>query len=345
MPAAVGDVLAQDGFDRADGSLGSAPVGGAWTTFGGVTWAIQGNAAAAIGGGGEGVALLATPSAVVSITTDATLSTADAEPSLSFRSVDHQTQLLAGIVRRVNGVGTETANRISLFARQGGSYTELETFPNAMVQPGETYQLRVDADGPEIDVYIDGVQVIDYTLDAALQSTFGANTSHGLRTIYGGVGGDNEDGLSRWDDFVVTDLRDGPTPPPPPPATNPAEYVSLTPGRLLDSRPGATTVDGQSAGIGLRPAGSVTQVQIAGRGGVPADAKAAVLNLTVTQTGAPGFATMWPCNEPQPNASTLNYSDSDVANAVVAKLDPTGKVCVFTFAATHLIVDVNGAIG
>ena len=58
---------------------------------------------------------------------------------------------------------------------------------------------------------------------------------------------------------------------------------SLSPARLLDSRAGGATVDGQLAGIGQRPTGSITEVPVAGRGGVPADASAVVLNVTVVQ--------------------------------------------------------------
>jgi hypothetical protein len=162
-----------------------------------------------------------------------------------------------------------------------------------------------------------------------------------------GIGNDglhpDPTGYARMADAWLTAIPNDPVPPPPPPPPPPgAGFVSLTPARLLDSRPGGTTVDGQGAGIGYRTAGQVTTLQIAGRGGVPTGATAAVLNLTVTQTGAPGFATIWPCNQPEPNASNLNYTDHDVANAVIAKLDPTGQVCIRTSAPTHLIADVNG---
>ena len=52
---------------------------------------------------------------------------------------------------------------------------------------------------------------------------------------------------------------------------------------------------------------------------------------------------MFPCGAPVPNASNVNYVAGDtVPNAVVAKLGAGGKVCVFSYAATDLIVDVNG---
>jgi len=39
----------------------------------------------------------------------------------------------------------------------------------------------------------------------------------------------------------------------------------------------------------------------------------------------------------------VNYTAGSTAtNSVVAKLDPAGGVCVFTHAAAHIVVDVNG---
>ena len=107
--------------------------------------------------------------------------------------------------------------------------------------------------------------------------------------------------------------------------------------------PGLSTVDGQFAGIGVRAAGSVTELQVAGRGGVPADAAAVVLNVTVTGAQGSGFVTVFPCGEALPTASNLNFvAGETVPNAVIAKVGAGGKVCLFTQSATHLIVDVNG---
>lgn len=60
---------------------------------------------------------------------------------------------------------------------------------------------------------------------------------------------------------------------------------------------GGTSTTTASAGIGVRPVGSTTVLQLTGRAGVPADATAAVLNVTVAETQATGFVTVWPCGE------------------------------------------------
>ena len=70
-----------------------------------------------------------------------------------------------------------------------------------------------------------------------------------------------------------------------------------------------------------------------------------MLNLTVVAPAGPGFATVWPCGGPMPTASNINYAAGVVvANAVLAKVGVDGKVCVYTHAATDLVVDVNGFV-
>jgi hypothetical protein len=117
----------------------------------------------------------------------------------------------------------------------------------------------------------------------------------------------------------------------------------LVPGRLLESRSGLSTIDGQFNGVGVRDAGSVTALTVVGRGGVSVDAAAVVLNVTVTDPQAAGFVTVYPCGSSRPTASSLNYvAGSTVANAVIVKVGDGGQVCMFTQAATNLITDVTG---
>ena len=135
----------------------------------------------------------------------------------------------------------------------------------------------------------------------------------------------------------------GDVPPVVPPAGR--SLVSLVPGRLLDSRPGGVTVDGQFAGIGRRAAGSVTAIRVGGRHGVPGDASAVMLNVTAVGPGAPGYLTVFPCDQGQPLASHVNYGAGDVVpNAVLAKTSASGDVCVFTVAASDVLIDVTGFV-
>ena len=122
-----------------------------------------------------------------------------------------------------------------------------------------------------------------------------------------------------------------------------SSYVALLPARLLETRVGAATVDGMFEGGGERVAGSVMELQVAGRGGVPGDAAAVVLNVTAVDAQGVGFVTVYPCGSDRPLASNLNFvAGSVVPNAVVSKIGDGGNVCLFTNNATHLLADVNG---
>ncbi len=122
------------------------------------------------------------------------------------------------------------------------------------------------------------------------------------------------------------------------------DYIPLAPARLADTRPTHTTVDGLFAGDGPVAGGTTLQLPVAGRGGVPASAVAATLNVTVTEASAAGFVTVFPCGSDQPTASNLNFDvGATVPNAVVTKIGTAGSVCIFTSQTVHLVVDVNGA--
>ena len=91
-------------------------------------------------------------------------------------------------------------------------------------------------------------------------------------------------------------------------------------------------------------AGSVTTVIAADTPGVPGDAAAVSLNVTVTNPRAPGFLTAYPCDESRPLASNVNFrSDHTVAGAAIVPVGADGTICVYTSSDTHLIVDVMGS--
>ena len=121
-----------------------------------------------------------------------------------------------------------------------------------------------------------------------------------------------------------------------------ASFGSLPPARLFESRQGQPTIDGTQQAVGRRTAEQITTIQVAGRGGVPTDADAVVINLTAIRPTGNGYLTAFPCGGPVPQASTLNYTrNSVVANGATVKLT-NGTLCIYTKRATHLVVDVNG---
>ncbi len=123
-----------------------------------------------------------------------------------------------------------------------------------------------------------------------------------------------------------------------------ATFVSVTPARLLDTRPGFTTTDGQQAGTGIAAAASTTKVTINGRAGLPlTGVGSVVLNVTVVDPQGSGYITAWPTGQTKPNASNVNFANGQIVpNLVITKLGADGTVSLFTSAATHLIADVTG---
>jgi alpha-tubulin suppressor-like RCC1 family protein len=116
------------------------------------------------------------------------------------------------------------------------------------------------------------------------------------------------------------------------------------PSRLLDSRrPGGHTVDGQFQGGGRLGAQTTLELPVASRVGIPIDAEAVSLNVTVVSAAGDGFLTVYPCGTTRPDASNVNFTNGQtIPNVVLAKVGAVGKVCLYTSAATDVIVDVSG---
>lgn len=122
----------------------------------------------------------------------------------------------------------------------------------------------------------------------------------------------------------------------PPPA---GAFVTLAPSRVLDTR--------ISLGApGPVPAGGTVDVTIAGKGGVPlTGAAAVVLNVTVTDTTAPGYITVYPSGTPRPVASNLNFvAGTTIPNLVTVMIGTDGKVLMAngSVGSVQLVADVAG---
>jgi len=119
-------------------------------------------------------------------------------------------------------------------------------------------------------------------------------------------------------------------------------FVPSAPFRFVDTRDryrAELNIGTSGARLG---AGQVLTVQVAGVRGVPADAKAVSVNMTVTGAAGSGYLTAWPCGE-LPLASTANFvAGESVSNAAQLPLSADGRLCIFTQTAAHVVVDMNG---
>jgi len=117
-------------------------------------------------------------------------------------------------------------------------------------------------------------------------------------------------------------------------STTPAGYVSLNPGRILDTRP-----QYHINYAGSKPAAS----QFIRVPGVPGAAALAV-NITLTETVGPGFLAAWDGNGPRPDVSIINstFPGENIANFAVVPAAADGSFMLWTYDSTHIVVDLMG---
>lgn len=113
----------------------------------------------------------------------------------------------------------------------------------------------------------------------------------------------------------------------------PNRFGSIAPQRVYDSRRPELTA--------LAPF-RVREVQIP-TSVIPAGSTAAVVNLTAANALQPGFMTAFPCGQPAPNASNVNFLDSEArAVGAIVGLGLGSTLCVIADTTVHVIVDVTG---
>ena len=117
-----------------------------------------------------------------------------------------------------------------------------------------------------------------------------------------------------------------------------SRLVAADPSRILDTREGN--------GAPKRPltARQVLPLQVRGRGNVPSDATAVVLNLTAVTPSADGYVTAYPTDATRTETSSINMVRGEtLANLVVSKLGPDGAINLYNHAGSvELVADVTG---
>lgn len=116
-------------------------------------------------------------------------------------------------------------------------------------------------------------------------------------------------------------------------------YTAYGPTRLLDTR------NGTGAPVGAVAPGGTVVLKVPGTGTIPASAKAAVLNLTVTAPTAAGTITAYPDGETAPGTQNVTFvSGQTVATLAIVKLGPSGSVDLTnnSTGTVQLVADVTG---
>ncbi|MBI2703859.1 MAG: S8 family serine peptidase [Actinobacteria bacterium] len=118
-------------------------------------------------------------------------------------------------------------------------------------------------------------------------------------------------------------------------------FHAASPRRIQDSRPSGPPVGPYSSPWGP---GTTRDVQVGGVAIVPAGADSALVNMTVTNTTASSFLTVYPSGSNRPVASSLNWTAGlTIPNAVTVKVGQLGAVAVYNPSGTvDVIADLAG---
>ncbi len=139
-----------------------------------------------------------------------------------------------------------------------------------------------------------------------------------------------------------------------PPNTGGLYFHALaTPVRLLETRPGFTGCIAPGVpltGTGNPNADPNLDLLLQGRSpvaapcnSIPATAQVLVGNATSVLPNGGGYLTIYPSGGTRPTVASSNYAGGDVINGPFAvKLGADGKFKIYTFATTHLVVDILG---
>jgi hypothetical protein len=126
---------------------------------------------------------------------------------------------------------------------------------------------------------------------------------------------------------------------PVPPIGSALKFVTVTSCRIADTRNATGAFGGPVITGGTTRSFFVPNSAC----GIPGNAAAYSINVTVVPRGPLGFLTVWPTGSPLPNASTLNSLDGRVkANAAIVPAGTSGGVSVYVTDTADVILDING---
>ncbi|HBL27386.1 MAG TPA: hypothetical protein DD490_11180, partial [Acidobacteria bacterium] len=116
----------------------------------------------------------------------------------------------------------------------------------------------------------------------------------------------------------------------------PLDFYTVTPCRLADTRPAAPLLPNQPRTF-----------PVSGLCGIPPEAKAVAVNLTVIAPSGPGTLIAWPTGAPQPATSSLTYATGITrTNNGTVELGTGGQIQVHGQTAAngqvHFALDVVG---
>ncbi len=117
------------------------------------------------------------------------------------------------------------------------------------------------------------------------------------------------------------------------------QFIQIAPCRVADTR-NATGPFGGPSIVGQSSRGFVIPNSACG---IPSQAAAYSLNVTVVPHGGLGYLTAWPSGQSQPLVSTLNSLDGRIkANAAIVPAGTGGAISIYVTDTTDVVLDING---
>ena len=120
----------------------------------------------------------------------------------------------------------------------------------------------------------------------------------------------------------------------------PLQFVSVNPCRVVDTRGPVGDFGGPPLQGGVPRSFTISQGPCPG---IPANAAAYALNVTVVPHHSLNYLTVWPTGQEQPVVSTLNsYDGRTKAAAAIVPSGTSAAISVYATDTTDLILDING---
>lgn len=261
------------------------------------------------------------------IVTNGTINSGQGTSSINFTATTNPVTVR---VRATNTAGCSVTDYATVTVNAACTAPAISVHPvGSTIAAGQTAMLSVTATGttPSYQWYTGTSGNTTSPVAGATSSTLsiapGSTTSYWVR-VSNGCGTADSNAAT----VTVT----------PPTAT---QFYTLTPCRIIDTRDATGPFGGPILG------GNLTRtVAAGGTCGIPVDAKALSVNITVVPGAAAGHLTVYPAGSAPPLASTINFSNRVRANnaRVQVSNDGTASFSVFNGASdgAHFIVDVNG---
>lgn len=196
-------VRTRDTWTRADSSstMGTPDTGSAWTVpTAGATWGISSGQGYLVSTTAQAIAVSDASVATGTISADIKISAVRSDTGLIFNETDDNNYLVAVLSMSNTGGG---GSQLSLFKRVAGTFTQLGSTVTPTLTHGAVSRLTVVRTSTTIKIYVGTTLLITYTLTGAEQTAFNSSTKHGIRVNYNASGPDNDDGGTRFDNYVV----------------------------------------------------------------------------------------------------------------------------------------------